>query len=347
MWGNAFGTHPVGTGPYQLEDWTPGERVVVKRFAGYWGEPAAMERLVFLVVVDARQRLIDLEAGSVDLATSILPDETAFVELHPDLVVHNTPGNDICYLAFNERHPPFDDVRVRRAANYAINKDPIIKLGYSGRAIAADGPLPPTQWGYHAPATRYPYDPVKAKQLLAEAQADGKFDPARTYTLYALSTPRPYVPSPERVARLLQGSLEQVGIKTDLVVQPYQEHNDAVSRGDHDMALFGWIGDTGDPDNFLYVLFDSQNAHATEPQNIAFYERPDVDKLLAEAQAVTDEHARSELYATVQDRIAEDAVWVPIAHSELVVAGRAELEHVKISPTGHPIFPLISRMESH
>jgi peptide/nickel transport system substrate-binding protein len=340
-----FGTHPIGTGPYQLEAWNPGERVVVKRFEGYWGEAPAMDRVVFLVVVDARQRLIDLEAGSVDLATAILPDETAFVELHPDLLVHRTPGNDICYLAFNERHPPFDDVRVRRAANYAINKDPIIKLGYSGRAIAADGPLPPTQWGYHAPATRYPYDPAKAKQLLAEAAADGTFDPNRTYTLYALSTPRPYVPSPERVARLLQGSLEQVGLKTELVVQPYQQHNDAVSRGDHDMALFGWVGDTGDPDNFLYVLFDSQNAHASEPQNIAFYEQPEVDKLLVEAQTTTDDASRSALYAAAQDRISADAVWVPIAHSELVVAGRAELEHVKISPTGHPIFPLISRTE--
>ncbi len=347
QWGDAFGEHPVGTGPYELETWNPGERVVVHRFDGYWGAQPALERVVFLVVVDARQRLIDLEAGSVDLATAILPDETAFVELHPDLSLHSAPGNDICYLAFNMLHPPFDDVRVRRAANYAINKEPIIKLGYSGRAISADGPLPPTQWGYHAPATRYPYDPAKAKQLLAAATADGTFDPNRTYQLFAVSTPRPYVPSPERVARLIKGALEQVGIKTELVVQPYLEHNAAVQHGDHDLALFGWIGDTGDPDNFLYVLFDSQNAHGDDPQNVAFYQNPDVDRMLAEAQATSDEHARSLLYAEVQDRIAADAPWVPIAHSQLVVAGRAELEHVIISPTGHPIFPLITRAESH
>ena len=344
-WGADFGSHPVGTGPFELEAWNPGERVVVRRFAGYWGNVPTLDRVVFLVEVDARQRLIDLEAGSVDLATAILPDETAFVELHPDLQLHNTPGNDICYLAFNMQHPPFDDVRVRRAANYAINKEPIIKLGYSGRAVAADGPLPATQWGYHTPATRYPYDPVKAKQLLAEAAADHKFDPSQTYKLYALSTPRPYVPSPERVARLLQGALGEVGIKTDLIVQPYQEHNAAVQRGDHDLALFGWVGDTGDPDNFLYVLFDSQNAKGTDPQNVAFYEEPEVDRMLTEAQATSDMRERSVLYAAIQDRIAADAPWVPIAHSELVVAGRAEVENVIISPTGHPIFALIQRGE--
>ncbi|HEY1813072.1 MAG TPA: ABC transporter substrate-binding protein [Kofleriaceae bacterium] len=344
-WGQAFGEHPSGTGPYQLETWNPGERVVVRRFDDYWGTPAALERLVFLVVVDARQRLIDLEAGSVDLATAILPDETTFVELHPDLLLYNTPGNDVCYLAFNVQHPPFDDVRVRRAANYAINKEPIIKLGYSGKAIAADGPLPPTQWGYHAPATRYPYDPAKARKLLAEAAADGRFDPDRTYKLYAVSTPRPYLPSPERVARLLKGALDEVGIKIELVVQPYQQHNAALQRGDHDLALFGWIGDTGDPDNFLYVLFDSESAHGADPQNVAFYENPEVDRLLAQAQATGDERQRSSLYAEVQDQISDDAPWVPIAHAQLVVAGRAELEHVIISPTGHPIFPLITRAE--
>jgi peptide/nickel transport system substrate-binding protein len=344
-WGAEFGSHPVGTGPFELEAWTPGERVVVRRFPGYWGAEPVLDRVVFLVVVDARQRLIDLEAGSVDLATAILPDETSFVELHPDLQLYNTPGNDVCYLAFNTQHPPFDDVRVRRAANYAINKEPIIKLGYSGRAIPADGPLPPTQWGYHTPATRYGYDPAEARKLLAEATADHKFDPDKTYKLYALSTPRPYVPSPERVARLLQGALADVGIKTELVVQPYQQHNAAVSRGDHDLALFGWIGDTGDPDNFLYVLFDSQNAKGPEPQNVAFYEQPDVDRMLAEAQATPDERERSVLYAAVQDRISADAPWVPIAHSELVVASRAELEHVIISPTGHPLFALITRAE--
>ncbi len=344
-YGDGFKDHPIGTGPFRFETWAPGEQVIVKRFEAYWGTAPALDRIVFQVVVDARQRLIELESGSVDLATSILPDETPFVELHPDLVLYHAIANDVSYLAFNTQRPPFDDVRVRRAVNLAINKEPIVQLAYSGHATAADGPLPPQQWGYHAPATRYDYDPVMARKLLAESAADLRFDPKATYKLYSMTTPRPYLPSPERVARFLQGALEQVGMHTELVLAPYPVHRTSLSNGDHDLAVFGWVGDTGDPDNFLYVLFSSESTLPGAIQNVAFYREPVVDKLLLQAQATSDESARSTLYAEVQDRISADAPWVPITHSELVVAGRAELEHVVISPTGHPIFAQIRRAE--
>jgi peptide/nickel transport system substrate-binding protein len=244
----------------------------------------------------------------------------------------------------NTQRPPFDDVRVRRAANYAVNKEPIVKLGYQGRAIAADSPLPPSMWGYRQPATRYHYDPVAAKRLLAEAVADGAFDPARVYKLYAPSTPRPYLPQPERVARFLQASLDQAGIKTELIMLPYTEFRTAVQAGVHDLCVFGWVGDTGDPDNFLYVLLHSKQSNTeTGAQNVALYRDREVDDMLLAAQEAADQATRSALYGAVQDKIAADAPWVPIAHSDLVVAGRNELERVVLSPTGHPVYPLIRR----
>ena len=342
-WGPAFPEHPVGTGPFVFEDWAKGSRVLVRRNLLYWGVPAVLNQIVFQVVGDARQRLINLESGSVDLATAIIPDEQPFVELHPDLVLHHTSGNNISYLALNTKHPPFDDVRVRRAANFAVNKEPIVKLGFQGRATAADTPLPPSMWAYHSPATQYQYDPVAAKRLLAEAAADGAFDPNRTYRLYAPSTPRPYLPQPERVARYIQASLAQAGIRTRLVLQPYAEHKAAVQHGEHDLGVFGWVGDTGDPDNFLMVLLSSKQAEGEVAQNIAYYRDAEVDQWLLDAQGESDEHKRAELYARIQDKIASDAPWVPLAHSEMVVAGRAELEHVVLSPTGRPIYQLIRR----
>ncbi len=344
QWGDAFKMHPVGSGPFMFESWAVGEQLVVKRFDGYWGTAPRLDRVVFRVVVDARQRLVDLESGSVDLATAILPDEQPFVELHPDLKLHHTPGNDISYLAFNLQRPGFRDLRVRRAASYAINKEPIVKLAYQGRAIAADGPLPPTQWGYHQPKTRYGFDPVLARKLLGDAVTAGSFDPNVIYKLYAPSTPRPYLAQPERVARFLQAALAQVGIQTELVLQPYRQHRASLQNGEHDLALFGWIGDTGDPDNFLYVLFHSDNAVVgSSAQNIAFFRDPGVDKLLIEAQVAADEVTRTGLYRAVQDRVAEEAPWVPIAHSEYVVAGRAEIQDVVLSPLGHPLYAKIWR----
>jgi len=148
------------------------------------------------------------------------------------------------------------------------------------------------------------------------------------------------------VARFLQAALAQVGIKTELVLQPYSEHKHAVEAGEHDLGVFGWVGDTGDPDNFLYVLFHSDNAQVGAAQNIAFYRSPGVDGLLTDAQAASDEPTRSGLYAAVQDRIAADAPWVPLAHSELVVASRKELQGLILSPRGHPIYALIQRAEA-
>jgi peptide/nickel transport system substrate-binding protein len=341
-WGDAFKEHPAGTGAFALESWSVGEHLTVKRFDRYWGKAPVLERIVFRVVVDARQRLVELESGSVDLATSILPDEQPFVELHPELVLHHTPGNDVSYLAFNMASRSFRDVRVRRAAAHAINKEPIVKLAYQGRAVAADGPLPPTQWGYHRPKQRYGFDPKLAKQLIDEAVRDGGFDRNATYKLYTMSTPRPYLAQPERVARFIQAALEQVGIHTEIVMQPYSEHRASLEKGEHDLALFGWIGDTGDPDNFLYVLFHSDNT-VGNAQNLAFYRNAVVDKLLIDAQAAIDEGQRSQLYRQVQDKLAEDEPWVPIAHSEYVVAGRVEIQNVVLSPLGHPIYAAIHR----
>jgi peptide/nickel transport system substrate-binding protein len=344
-WGNELMRHPVGTGAFAFDRWDPGDQVVVRRFERYWGQRPPLDRIVFRVVVDARQRLVDLQSGSVDLAAAILPDEQSFVELHPDLALLHAPSNDLSYLAFNMTHPPFDDRRVRRAICHAINKEPIVKLAYQGRAVAADGPLPPAQWAYHVSPTRYAYDPALARRLLAEAAADHAFDPARVYKLYAPSTPRTYLSQPERVARYVQAALADVGIKAELILESIGDNIESVSRGDHDLALSGWTGDTGDPDNFLYVLLHSDNATPGSAQNISFYRNPVFDSLLAEAQISIDESSRNKLYVQAQDIIAEDAPWLPLAHSELVVAARAELGGMLLTPLGHPFYPLIYRRE--
>jgi peptide/nickel transport system substrate-binding protein len=344
-YGDDFTNHPCGTGPFVFERWDKGHRIVLARNDDYWGDKAAMARLVFEVIEDPRQRLVALESGAVDMANAILPEELQFVELHPGLTLHETPSNSVTYLAMNNDHPPFDDVRVRRAANLAINKEPIVKLAYQGLAIAANGPLPPTQWGYHKVRSAYAYDPGAARVLLAQAAAEGRFDPARTYKLYVPSTPRPYLFDPERVARVLQANLAVVGIKTELVLQPYAAHQRSLSRGEHDLCLFGWVGDNGDPDNFLYLLFDRDNATVGTAQNAAFYRDPEVHGLLVLAQMSEDKDDRERLYARVQEKLAADAPWVPLAHSQVAIAARTDIASVVINPTGHVVYARARRIQ--
>ena len=143
-------------------------------------------------------------------------------------------------------------------------------------------------WGSHDAKVRYGYDPAQGREVVARRRRPPtqKLRPGtKVYKLYAPTTPRPYISQPERVARFLQAGLAQAGIKTELVLQPYMQHRASTEKGEHDLALFGWIGDTGDPDNFLYTLFDRDNAIPGEAQNIAFYSVPRVDELLVQAQA--------------------------------------------------------------
>jgi peptide/nickel transport system substrate-binding protein len=342
-WGEAFAEHPVGTGAFVFERWDKGERIVLRKNPSSWGGAPAFDRLVFEVIRDPRQRLIALESGAVDIASAILPAELQYVELHPALTLHRAPSNNVAYLAMNTMKPPFTDVRIRRAINFAINKEPIVHMAYQGLAVPADGPLPPDQWGHHPPQIRYRYDPDQAKQLIGEAVADGVLpelaSPASpTYRLYAPSTPRPYISDPERVARTLVANLADVGLPVELVLQPYAEHRRAVQNGDHDLALFGWVGDNGDPDNFLYVLFDRDTAEVGRASNIAFYRDEATHDLLVRAQEAASRSQREDLYARVQDRLSEHAPWVPLAHTKVVYAARRDVGRVRLMPTGHIVY---------
>ena len=335
--GEDFYRHPVGTGPFRFAEWQDG-RIVLERNPDYWGPAPAMERLVFRAIPDGRQRLIELESGALDVAYSIPPDELQFVELHPDLLLYRAAANNVAYLAMNSTHPPFDDARVRRAVNHAINKEPIVKLAYQGLASLATGPLPPTQWGYHRSAARYDYDPERARALLAEAAADGRFDPDRVYTLYTPSTPRPYLPDPDTVARVIQANLAAIGLQTELAVQGIKAHIEAAQRGDHDLALFGWVGDNGDPDNFLYMLLDQDNTTPGVARNVAFFRDAELHALLVAAQKSMSRQDREAIYREAQELIARQAPWVPLAHSQVAVAARTDVGGIVVNPSTHVDF---------
>jgi peptide/nickel transport system substrate-binding protein len=342
-WGDDFRTHPVGTGPFRFKSWAPGKRIVLARNDDYWGGKPWLQHLVFQVIPDGRHRLIALESGSIDIAYSILPEELQFVELHPHLVLHRTPANNVAYLAMNTTRPPFDDPRVRIAANYAVNKEPIVQLVYQGQAIPAEGPLPPTQWGYHKLQTPYTYQPERARALLAESEADGRFDPNKIHTMYVPSTPRPYLPDPERVGRVLQSNLADVGIRMRLVVQDFPTHLQSVQTGAHDTCLLGWVGDNGDPDNFLYVLLSRDNAVPGLARNVAFFRDAELAGLLEWAQQSEDRSERERYYARAQDLIHEHAPWVPIAHSEVAVAARTDLAGLMLTPSNHVLYKHVRR----
>jgi peptide/nickel transport system substrate-binding protein len=233
----------------------------------------------------------------------------------------------------NTQRPPFDDPEIRRAINHAVNKVPIVKLVYQGLAVPASGPVPPSLFGHHDSLPQYPYDPARAREVFAAKIAEGKLDPTRRYSFYVPRTPRSYLPDPEQVARVIQRNLEDVGIYTDLVVQDLGEHDDDVRAGKHDLCLFGWTADNGDPDNFLKVLLDHDDNRRAPEQNDAFYRSAELHGLLTYAEETFETEERLRLYRRAQEIVARDAPWVPLAHSQLAVAARHEVEELTLHPT--------------
>ncbi|MEM9494087.1 MAG: ABC transporter substrate-binding protein, partial [Myxococcota bacterium] len=290
------------------------------------------------------QRLVALESGAIDIAHSVLPEESQFVELHPRLTLHRTAPSSITYLALNGDKAPFDDGRVRRAVNHAINKVPIVKVLWQGLASPAGSPLAPSGWGHWA-GPDYDYDPDRARVLLAQAAAEGRFDPSRVYRLYVPATSRPHLPNPERLGRAIQANLRDVGIDVEMVALPLPDFLRAVRDGEHDMCIHGWVPDHGDPDNTLYVLFSRRNAELGRATNLSFYRDPEVQGLLVVAQESAERSEREALYARVQALIHEHAPWVPLAHSRVAVASRDELRGVRMLPTGVIHYREVSRRD--
>jgi len=177
-WGHEFGRHPVGAGPYRFVEWIPGDRITLERNPDYWDQPARTRYLVLLAMPDSRQRLQALESGAADVIQQLAPDDLQLVRLHPDLRLVMTPAALVSYLAMNTQRRPLNDPRIRRAIAHAIRTEALVKLVYQGLGIPAIGPLPPNVWGARSDVVTYPYDPAKARKLLAEAGWQGAREPA-------------------------------------------------------------------------------------------------------------------------------------------------------------------------
>jgi peptide/nickel transport system substrate-binding protein len=155
--------------------------------------------------------------------------------------------------------------------------------------------------------------------------------------LWAMPVPRPYMPQPDKIAQAIQADLEKVGVRARIVQWEWGTYLDKVFEGEHELALLGWTGDNGDPDNFLYVLLDKMAA-VKPAQNIAFYRSDELHEILVQARTSADHKEREQLYRTAQEIIHRDAPWVPLVHATQTAAFRSNISGFKLHPTGSKWF---------
>ncbi|WAJ30445.1 ABC transporter substrate-binding protein [Antarcticirhabdus aurantiaca] len=326
-------TQPIGTGPFRLDSYMPEVAVRFRAFEGHWRGRPAIDTLVFSITPTPAARLTKLKSGECHVSAFPSPADAAQIEADPRLRLLKENGFNVGYLALNTSRPPFDDVRVRRALNYAIDKDAIIQAVFSGMATAAKNPMPPTLWGYDDEIQPYPYDPAAARRLFEEAGLTGGV----SADLWYIPISRPYSPDSKRIASMIADDLETLGVRVDLKTQDWNTYRESLMQGEPDAALYGWTGDTADPDNFMSTLL-SCTAARVGGNNIARWCDKRFDALVTEAKSIPDQERRTFLYKQAQRIFHDEAPWVPIAHSLFLVAIRKEVANFTIDPRGYHDF---------
>ena len=329
---------PIGTGPFTFQAYQKDAVIRFLRNDDYWGDPAKVETLVFAITPDASVRYQKLQAGECHIMPYPAPADVQAMKDNPDINVMEQEGLNVGYLAYNTKVAPFDNPKVRKALNMAIDKQAIIDVVFQGSGQIAKNPIPPTMWSYNDAIVDDPYDPEAAKAALEAEGVTGL-----NMKIWAMPVQRPYNPNARRMAELMQEDFAKVGVNVEIVSYEWGEYLERSKAEDRDGAvLLGWTGDNGDPDNFLGVLLGCDGVGSA---NRAQWCNEEFDALLTKARQLSDQAERTKLYEQAQVIFKDQAPWATIAHSVVYMPMRKEVEGYVVHPLGGHIFDEVSLAE--
>ncbi len=324
---------PIGTGPFMMIQYQKDALIRFKAFPDYWAGKAKIDDLIFSITPDASVRWAKLQKGECHVMPYPNPADLDAIRKDANVTVLEQPGLNIGYLAYNTTKKPFDDIRVRKAINMAIDKKAIVSAVYLSTGVAATNPIPPTQWSYNKTIKDDAFDPAAAKKALAAAGYPNGF----STDLWAMPVQRPYNPNAKRIAELMQADLAKIGVKAEIKSFEWGEYRKRMQAGEHQMGMLGWTGDNGDPDNFLNTLLGCDSAK-TNGSNVAKFCYQPFEELVQKAKVVSNPAERTKLYEKAQVIFKEQAPWFTIAHAVQLKPVRKEVIDFKLSPFGRHTF---------
>jgi peptide/nickel transport system substrate-binding protein/oligopeptide transport system substrate-binding protein len=299
-----FGDHPVGSGPYVFDSWLKDDRVVLKANRDYFKEPPPLQTVIFRVIKDEKTRFENFKSGALEHC-DLPPSQIQEVRRDPrlDALVHGEPAMDMYAYGFNCEQPPFkDNTALRRALNFAVDKDNICKNIWGGLVTTQKTYVPEGMFYFWKDAPGYPYDPEKAKQLLDEAGYPGGAGLPELVLNIDLQ------PTNRLVAQAVQEDLRRVGVKVRIETTAWGPFLEKVYGGEVLFFQNTWLADYPDPDNWLYQLLHSSNFG--DRGNIARWRNSEFDQLVTEAQVSLDTTHRAELYRRAEDIAYKEAPWL-------------------------------------
>ncbi|MFC3847688.1 ABC transporter substrate-binding protein [Helicobacter baculiformis] len=312
---------PIGTGPFKFLLWLKDDKVILTRNPDYWGAKAYLDKVVIRVIPNPSSRALALEKGEVSLISAPNRNEVPHLQSLPNVVVEKAPSLMTAWISLNTQKKPFDNRLVRLALNHAVNADDYIKVVYGGYAQKAVNPLPPGMWGYNIHIKPYAYDLAKAKQLLKQAGYPNGFET----TLYTAAKHN------KKGSEFIQAQLAKIGIKVKIEFFEWGAYLKKTAMGEHMMAFSGWMADTGDPDNFLYILWSKHAASQIPSQNSSFYKSDAYSDLVTRAKEITDQKERTKLYERAQVIFHEDVPWIPLAYPDEILPHLVSVKGLKVT----------------
>ena len=292
---DGFFNAPVGTGPFKYASWRADADLRIEANDQYWGGPPAAKAIVFKYIPEVAARMTALETGEIDFTWRIPGDQLDGLKKNADLKVETTPSHEYYFTWMNSSRDVYSDKRIRQAMIYALDIDTLAKDLLTGIGQRATAPIPPTVFGYAA-QTPYKYDVAKAKQLLAEA---GKPNGFETSFIWYTGT----APQDRELTQAFIAYWAAIGVKVKSDEQERATWLDNLIKLNWDMDFQTNAVTTGDADFTLGRLYHSR-------ANRNGYKNPELDKLLDDAAAASDQNKRKELYAQAQKIIWDDAVGI-------------------------------------
>ena len=326
--GKQFGRHGSGTGPFRVAEWHAERAVVLSRNDDHWAGSPALERVVFRPLTDPMTRLAELRSGGIDVLPEVPADVVPFFRAEPEYRVIERVGPHLWFLILNARRPPFDDVRARRAVNYAVDKRRLVEQVLGGSATVAAGAIPEAFVSAENPDVKpYPFDPERARKLLSEAGASD----AKLRLL--VPTSGSGMLEPELMASSIQADLASVGLDVEIQTFEWNAYLAEVNAGlddDAHLAAMAWM--TNDPDTLPYLALRSA-ARPPDGFNSGWYSSPRVDELVERARRETDPAERARLYHQIDRVVHDDAPWLFVASWRQMAVVRERVEGLVLEPS--------------
>jgi len=331
-WGNkGIAQHPVGTGPFKFVEWKATDYLKVEKFDDYWrkGYPK-VDTITWRPVVDNNTRAAVMQTNEAHFAFPLPPEAADNLGKKPSLEVSSAPSIIHRYLSMNTQQKPFDNPKVREAINYAINKEALVKVAFSGYAIPAEGVLPKGV-EYAAKLGPWPYNPAKARELLKEAGYPNGFE-STLWSAYNHTTA-------QKVIQFVQQQLAQVGIKVQVQALEAGQRVERVESAQDPatapvrMYYVGWSSSTGEADWAMRPLLASES-FPPKLFNTAYYKNAEVDSDIAKALVTTNSAEKAKLYGDAQKQIWKDAPWAFLVTEQLLSVRARNLAGFYVIPDG-------------